>query len=130
MERAPSKRATTVRFWDGYARWYKLWMEHTDYHRRIIDVLQGMTEPGWIVLDVGAGNGVLSIPLSIMGCDVTAVEPSAGMRDLLYEEAFRKRVNKMRIDACGFWRSHGKHVQSPGSECLFDLRGRMARDSS
>jgi len=40
------KRASTVQFWDGYAKWYKLWMEHNNYHDRIIDVLTIMAEPG------------------------------------------------------------------------------------
>ena len=67
MERAICKRVATVRFWDGYARWYKLWMEHTQYHQRIIEVLLAMTEKDWRVLDIGAGNGILSIPLYVRG---------------------------------------------------------------
>ena len=98
MEQAVCKRVATVKFWDGYARWYKLWMEHTQYHQRIIEVLRAMTKPGWKVLDIGAGNGILSIPLYIRGCDVTALEPSIGMRNLLYEEAFKKRIDEITVD--------------------------------
>lgn len=29
------RKAATVEFWDGYAPWYKLWMEHHNYHSRI-----------------------------------------------------------------------------------------------
>ena len=53
-------RTASVTFWDGYAPWYKLWMEHNRYHNRIIEALTTMVEPGWKVLDIGAGNGVLS----------------------------------------------------------------------
>jgi len=98
MEAAVCKRVATVRFWDGYARWYKLWMEHTQYHQRIIEVLLAMTERGWRVLDIGAGNGILSIPLYVRGCEVTALEPSIGMRNLLYEEAFKKRIDGLAVD--------------------------------
>jgi SAM-dependent methyltransferase len=98
MEAAVCKQVATVRFWDGYARWYKLWMEHTQYHQRIIEVLLAMTERGWRVLDIGAGNGILSIPLYIRGCEVTALEPSIGMRNLLCEEAFKNKIDGLTVD--------------------------------
>jgi ubiquinone/menaquinone biosynthesis C-methylase UbiE len=102
MEAALCKQVATVEFWDGYARWYRIWMEHTQYHQRIIEVLLAMSEPGWRVLDIGAGNGVLSFPLYQRGCDVTALEPSIGMRDLFYEEAIKRRVNWIPLDE-GVW---------------------------
>jgi len=98
MDTAARKQVATVKFWDGYARWYKLWMEHTQYHERIIKVLMAMTGPGWKVLDIGAGNGILSIPLSSRGCKVTALEPSSGMRNLLHEEAFKNKINGLTVD--------------------------------
>lgn len=98
MEAAICKRVATVRFWDGYARWYKLWMDHTRYHERIIEPLLAMTEKRWRVLDIGAGNGILSIPLYIRGCEVTAIEPSIGMRSLLYGKAFKNRVDGLAVD--------------------------------
>jgi SAM-dependent methyltransferase len=98
MEQAVCKRVATVKFWDGYARWYKLWMEHIRYHKRIIEVLLAMTGKGWRVLDIGAGNGILSIPLYARGCEVTALEPSIGMRSLLYEETFKSRIDGLTVD--------------------------------
>ena len=91
-------RTASVTFWDGYAPWYKLWMEHNCYHNRIIEVLTTMTEPGWKVLDIGAGNGVLSLPLSAMGCEVIAMEPSIGMRNLLFEQAMVRGIDWLRVD--------------------------------
>lgn len=46
MEKNICKRAATIQFWDGYAKWYKLWIEHNNYHDRIIEVLTTMVEPG------------------------------------------------------------------------------------
>ncbi len=48
-----------------------------------------MARPTWRVLDIGAGNGVLSMPLARMGCEVTALEPSSAMRHLLRQAADR-----------------------------------------
>lgn len=98
MKQTTCKRAATVQFWNGYAKWYKLWMEHNNYHNRIIDVLTTMVEPGWKVLDIGAGNGILSLPLCAIGCDITAIEPSAGMRSLLYENAFGRGIDWINVD--------------------------------
>ena len=78
MEQTICRDAGTVEFWDGYSILYKLWMEHTRYHDRILDVLLSKAEPLWTVLDIGSGNGVLSMPLCAIGCDVTQLEPSTG----------------------------------------------------
>jgi len=98
MQSPVCRRAANVSFWDGCARWYKLWMDHASYHAPITEFLTTMAEPGWKVLDIGAGSGVLSLPLAGMGCKVTAVEPSIGMRRLLFEEMFRKGVDTIEVD--------------------------------
>ena len=98
MRNAVCRKAATVSFWDGYAPWYQLWIEHNRYHDRMLDVLFARAEPGWKVLDVGCGNGVLSLPLCGMGCEVTALEPSVGMRSLLYAEAFSRDIDRVMVD--------------------------------
>ena len=149
-------RTASVTFWDGYAPWYKLWMEHNRYHNRIIEALTTMVEPGWKVLDIGAGNGVLSLPLCAMGCEVTAIEPSTGMRNLLFEEAMQRGIDWIRIDdrrwedipsfhfadydlvmACnslhltgqGFEQFSGKGIEDRGKECLCRVRA-VARNQN
>ncbi len=92
------RRTATVSFWDGYAPWYRLWIEHSCYHNRITEVLTDMAEPGWKVLDIGAGSGVLSLPLCAIGCEVTALEPSTAMRSLLFEETFRRGIDWLKVD--------------------------------
>jgi SAM-dependent methyltransferase len=102
VEKRPSVRETedervhpaikTVSYWDEYAPWYRLWLEHTDYHHGIKDLLAAMVLPGWKVLDIGGGSGVLAIPLARFGCRVTVVEPSEVMRDYLRDETVRTGV--------------------------------------
>jgi len=99
MEQTVCQKAATVEFWDGYARWYKLWMEHNHYHDRVIGALMENAAPGWKALDIGAGNGVLSLPLCAIGCEVTALEPSIGMRNLLFAEAFARGMDWLQVDA-------------------------------
>jgi SAM-dependent methyltransferase len=74
-------------------------MEHNRYHDRIIGMLTENVEPGWSVLDIGSGNGVLSLPLCAIGCEVTALEPSIGMRNLLFAEAFARGMDWLKVDA-------------------------------
>ena len=38
MANTVCSRTASVTFWDGYAPWYKLWMEHNHYHNRIIEI--------------------------------------------------------------------------------------------
>jgi ubiquinone/menaquinone biosynthesis C-methylase UbiE len=73
-------------------------MEHNRYHDGILDVLLTRVEPKWKVLDIGGGSGVLSMPLCAIGCDVTVLEPSIGMRNLLYEEAFKRGIDWLNVD--------------------------------
>jgi SAM-dependent methyltransferase len=94
----PKSLISTVEFWERNARWYKLWLDHNDYHRRIEDVLGALVEPGWSVMDVGSGSGTLSLYLRGCGCWVVAVEPSAAMRALLQDEANRRGVDGVAVD--------------------------------
>ena len=99
VESAVCRRVATVGFWDGYARWYKLWLDHSSYHAPIIEFLKQTVEPGWKVLDIGAGSGVLSLPLCRHG--VSRSRPSSlpsSMRRLLFEEMFRRGMDAIEVD--------------------------------
>lgn len=80
-----------VFYWNEYARWYKLWREHNSYHEQIKNFLFSLIHKEIKVLDIGAGDGVLSFPLIDRGCHVTALEPSSTMRNYLLNEAFEKK---------------------------------------
>lgn len=53
--------------------------------------------PGGTVLDVGAGGGRLSIPLAEMCSQVTAVEPSDGMRERLLATATAWELENVNV---------------------------------
>lgn len=76
----------SVEFWDTFAPWYEKWLLRGSYHTPIVREVVRMIEPGWRVLDIGAGTGVLSIPMSSVGCAVEALEPSRGMQTILGEK--------------------------------------------
>lgn len=86
-------------YWEGQVRWHRLWLAHNDYHRPILSFLLPRVRPGWRVLDVGAGNGVLALPLQARGCRVTALEPCRGMQGLLREESRRRGLAPRRVDS-------------------------------
>jgi SAM-dependent methyltransferase len=89
--------AAMVDFWDEYAPWYKLWLGHTDYHRGIKEILAQRARPGWRVLDIGGGSGVLALPLIESGCDVVVVEPSMAMRGYLDEAVAKAGLERPAV---------------------------------
>jgi 2-polyprenyl-3-methyl-5-hydroxy-6-metoxy-1,4-benzoquinol methylase len=88
----------SVIFWDRYAKWYDLWIKHNSFHNQVLDLIYKIVEPKYKVLDIGAGNGVLALPLCSLGCDVTVIEPSNKMRELLFQEAIKKEIQIYNID--------------------------------
>jgi hypothetical protein len=98
-EESVSPVIRSVAYWDEYAPWYRLWLDHTDYHHGIKDLLAGIVRPGWRVLDIGGGSGVLAIPLMRWGCRVTVVEPSEVMRAYLRTATAKAGVEGERIIA-------------------------------
>ncbi|MCW5852484.1 MAG: methyltransferase domain-containing protein [Anaerolineae bacterium] len=72
------------------------WRQHADRFRAVNQVMRGREEPfirflsPWLspdisVIDVGAGGGRFTAPLAERARAVVAVEPSAGMREVLAE---------------------------------------------
>ncbi len=110
-----SGRIASVDYWERNTRWYQLWAEHGNYHEPILHQLMKHTQPHWRVLDIGAGNGVLSFPLAALGCHVTALEPCSAMRRLFFQEAWRCGIGHVAVDD----RPWGDF--SAGDCCRYDL---------
>jgi hypothetical protein len=81
-----------VDYWNGYTSWYQRWRTHNDYHGPIIEELRCWVRPGWRILDIGAADGALALPLSLWGCRVTALEPAKRLREGLVAEARRMGI--------------------------------------
>lgn len=99
MHSALRPHQRTISYWDAQARWQKLWLRHTDYHGQLLAFLKQQVRPGWRVLDVGAGTGVLALPLQAAGCRVTVLEPSRGMREILAQECRRTGIWPERVES-------------------------------
>jgi ubiquinone/menaquinone biosynthesis C-methylase UbiE len=86
--------------WDKLAPWYERWLKRTHYYRNIIADIAQMIEPGWEVLDIGAGTGILSIAMASLGAKrVVALEPSEGMRAILKEKLNLLNVKNVEINS-------------------------------
>ncbi len=86
-----------ISYWNENAKWYRLWREHNLYHEPIKNFLFKFTQPGLKILDIGAGDGVLTFPLIKRGCHVTALEPSETMQNYLYENSLANGI-KLKIE--------------------------------
>jgi precorrin-6B methylase 2 len=63
----------------------------------IVREISQMIDPGCRILDIGAGTGSVAVPLAALGCTVTALEPSAGMRDFLSAKLLSFGVESVKI---------------------------------
>jgi SAM-dependent methyltransferase len=87
-----------LQFWNAFAPWYEKWLNRGDYHKPMIKEITNMIEPGWKVLDVGAGTGVLSLPIVSLGCTVMVLEPSEGMRDILTDKLASLQIKEIEVN--------------------------------
>jgi SAM-dependent methyltransferase len=87
-----------LQFWNAFAPWYEKWLNRGDYHKPLIKEITNMIEPGWKVLDIGAGTGVLSLPMVSLGCSVTVLEPSEGMRDILTDKLASFQIKGIEVN--------------------------------
>ena len=88
------RQRDSVEFWNRRARRYnEAVTRRADRIQRIIAKLP--VDPECTVLDIGSGPGTLAIPLAKIVRHVTAVEPSKGMLECLWENAEREGVRNI-----------------------------------
>ena len=63
----------------------------------VVGVLAGLVDADARVIDVGAGGGRITIPLSLRVREMVAVEPSAAMRDVLMQGIDQRGIRNLRI---------------------------------
>lgn len=100
---ARQAHAVGARDWDGRApRFARMTAELDAAHDPLVAALVETVRREDSVLDVGAGAGRYALPLSALAAQVTAVEPSAGMRASLTATLAERRSNNVTVVA-GAW---------------------------
>lgn len=93
------KGISNDQFWREYEIYDEI-MELMGYPGRIVERISSLIHPGSTLLDIGAGTGAFSIPLSRIAGRVIALDPSEHQLDLL----MRKAGGIDNITAvCGSW---------------------------
>jgi len=70
---------------------------------KTLETIEGLAPVGCEILDIGAGTGRLSIPLSEKGFVVTAIEPSEGMLNVLSQKKQSKTVQTYNTNIQGLY---------------------------
>lgn len=76
-----------------------------DPHRAddpVLEVVSTLIGPDDVVLDIGAGGGRYALPLALRARELVAIEPSAGMLEVLTSSAAEYGVPNLRVVA-GRW---------------------------
>jgi len=85
-------------FWSDPRNIQRVYQRFPSRSLRVKKQMEGIEIPeGGKVLDIGAGPGTLAIPMAKMGCQVTAVEPSAAMREVMMRCQERMKVRGIQV---------------------------------
>ena len=82
--------------------WYCRAIEQSNYPQKAIAVLAPLLKKCEGVIDVGAGCGALSIPASSLVKNITAVEPSRWMYEVLLKRAKESGIKNIRACNTGW----------------------------
>ena len=76
------------------AKKFRKWMEKDDYPKKLLNKIH--TEQEYSILDIGCGEGVITIPLAKKVSNVTAIDLSAEMLELLKEKAQKEGLDNIK----------------------------------
>lgn len=79
--------------WDDISEKFKKWMEKDDYPEKLLKKIK--TRPHYSVLDIGCGEGVVTIPLAQKVSKVTCVDLSSGMLNILNQTAQKEDLDNL-----------------------------------
>ncbi len=82
--------------WDNIASKFNEWMEKDDYPEKLLNRIE--LDSNDSVLDIGCGNGVITIPLAQKAIKVTAMDISSKMLEILMKNAKDSGLNN--INTC------------------------------
>ncbi len=71
--------------WDNIAEKFKKWMKKDDYPEKLLEKVE--THPEYSVLDIGCGEGTITLQLAKQVSDVTCVDLSTEMLNILNQKA-------------------------------------------
>lgn len=109
-------------FWNKRSGNYANNIEKDNRKKRTDEILELLEESGFTpessrVLDIGCGPGTLTLPLSKLGAEVTALDISSGMLDRL-KDAVKKESLPVDIIECSWWTAD---IDELGFRNEFDL---------
>lgn len=79
--------------WDNIAQKFKEWMEKDDYPERLLNKIK--THPEYTVLDIGCGEGVITIPLARKVSKIIGIDLSEKMLEILSEKADKEGLENL-----------------------------------
>lgn len=91
VEKLPKKE--TPKSWNKIATQFDQWMKNDDYPQEMVSKIKVGKED--TVLDIGCGNGTITIPLAKKARSVTALDISTKMLDLLQEKAAAEHLSNI-----------------------------------
>ncbi len=89
------KSARDPGFWDRRAPEFSRHAQTGNYASQFMSIVK--PRPAWRVLDIGSAAGTLAIPMAPRVKRVTAMDPSARMRELLQTRCKQEGIDNIRI---------------------------------
>ena len=80
-----------------FTDWYEIQIKHNNYPADILDKIQSFIDKDSTILDMGAGTGAFTVPLSKNVKEITALEPSNEMLSHLKNKMSEAGINNIKI---------------------------------